>query len=281
MIYWNHVAKNILWKIEEKIKNWDLQSGFFLVAGPKNIWKKSLIKELINRIWVLPTDVLFVEDEWKIDGKIHTIKVDSDDDKQPWARQIAEFLSTTWFWNFKIVFIENIERMTVSSANALLKIFEEPPKWVFIFATTSNKNKILDTILSRAILINMFPLNKEDFDEFLAQNMISLDEHKKNILYAVSWWRIGLANKLLEENSELLDKIEEFITLEEKNSDINSRFTLLKDFIQDGSINLFLDWLIFYYSHTNQFTKVDKIIDIKIKNQANVNLENLLFDYLI
>ena len=280
MIYWNHVAKSILAKIENKIKDWELQSWFFLIAWPKNIWKKSLVKELVNKIWVLPTDILFVEDEWKKDGKNYIIKVDSDDDKQPGARQIAGFLSTTWFGDFKIVFIENIERMNISSANALLKIFEEPPKWVFIFATTSNKNKILDTILSRAILINMFPLNKEDFDEFLAQNMISLDEHKKNILFAVSWWRIWLANKLLKENDELLSKIEEYLQLEEKKSDINSRFSLLKEFIQDGSINLFLDWLIFYYSHTNQFVKVDKIIDLKIKNQANVNLENLLFDYL-
>ena len=281
MIYWNYVAKSILAKIENKIKDWELQSWFFLIAWPKNIWKKSLVKELVNKIWVLPTDILFVEDEWKKDGKNYIIKVDSDDDKQPGARQIAEFLSTTWFGDFKVVFIENIERMNVSSANALLKIFEEPPKWVFIFATTSNKNKILDTILSRAILINMFPLNKEDFDEFLAQNMISLDEHKKNILFAVSWWRIWLANKLLKENDELLSKIEEYLQLEEKNSDINSRFSLLKEFIQDGSINLFLDWLIFYYSHINNFEKVDKIIDIKIKNQVNVNLENLLFEYLL
>jgi len=280
MVYWNHVAKEIINKIELNIKEWQLNSWFFLLAWPKNIWKKTLVKNLVSNIWVLPTDVLFVEDPGKKDGKNYIIKVDGDDENI-WARQISEFLSTTWFGAYKIVFIENIERMNVSSANALLKIFEEPPKWVFIFATTSNKNKILDTILSRAILINMFPLNKNDFENFLSENMIVLDEHKKNILYAVSWWRIGLAKKLLEENNELLLKIEEFLQLEEKKADINSRFSLLKDLIQEWNINLFLDGLIFYYSHINQFNKTNKVIDIKIKNQANVNLENLLFEYLI
>jgi DNA polymerase III gamma/tau subunit len=60
------------------------------------------------------------------------------------------------------------------------------PENVFIFATTSNKNKILTTILSRAILVNMYPLSLEDFNRFLEDNLISLDEHKKHLLFAVS-----------------------------------------------------------------------------------------------
>jgi len=280
MVYWNKVAKQILDKIKDNIKKSKLESWFFLVAGPKNIWKKTLILNLIKNLGVLDTDLLLVKDMWKKDGKNYIIKVDGDD-KEIWARQISEFLSTTWFGNFKVVFIENIERMNVSSANALLKIFEEPPKWVFIFATTSNKNKILPTILSRAILINMFELNFEDFKTFLDDNLISLDETKKHLLYAVSWWRLWLAKNLLEENDNLLDKIEEFIQLEEKKASTNARFSIIKDLMQENMINLFIDGLIFYYSHTNNFDKVQKLIDIKIKNQANVNLENLLFGYLI
>jgi len=292
MVYWNIVAKQIFNKIEENIKNKKLKSGFFLVNGPKNIWKKTLIKNLINNIQVLPTDVIFLEDPGKIDGKNYIIKVSVDDKDQKiivndkeflnlGAREISDFLSTTWFGDYKVVVIENIERMNISAINALLKIFEEPPEWAFIFATTSNKNKILATIISRATIINMFPLDIKDFEQFLTENMISLDEHKKNILFAISGGRIWLAKKLLKENNDLLDKIEEYLLLEEKNADINSRFTLLKDLIKENKINLFLDGLIFYYSHTNKFEKLDKIIDIKIKNQANVNLENLLFEYLI
>jgi hypothetical protein len=115
----------------------------------------------------------------------------------------------------------------------------------------------------------------------LQDNMIVLDENKKNILYAVCGWRIWLAKKLLKENNDLLEKIENYLLLDEKSTQIFSRFNLIKEFIQDGSINLFIDWLIFYYSHTNNFRKVSKLIDIKIKNQSNVNLENLLFEYLL
>jgi DNA polymerase III gamma/tau subunit len=38
----------------------------------------------------------------------------------------------------KIVFLENMERMTNSAFNALLKIFEELPKNVYVLSTTSN-----------------------------------------------------------------------------------------------------------------------------------------------
>ncbi len=280
MIYWNKVAKDILSKIEENIKNHKLESWFFLIAWPKNIWKKTLILDVVKNLWILETDLLLVEDKWKKDGKNYIIKVDGDDENI-WARQISEFLSTTWFGDFKVVFIENIERMNISSANALLKIFEEPSKWVFILATTSNKNKILSTILSRAILINMFELNYKDFQDFLDENLIALDETKKHLLYAVSGWRLGLAKKLLEEDDNLLDKIEEFLQLEEKKASTNSRFSIVKQLILENKINLFIDGLIFYYSHTNNFENVKKLVDIKIKNQANVNLENLLFDYLL
>jgi len=291
MVYWNKIAKQVISKIEEWIKNRKLDSWFFIIAWPKNIWKKTLIKKVIKNLNVLEQDKLFIEDPGKYDGKFYQIKIDVDEKdkiKEIWdkkyldlgARQIADFVSKTPVGEYKFIFIENLERVNNSAWNSLLKILEEPPKNTFIFASTSNKNKLLTTILSRWTIINMFELNKQDFKTFLDENMIVLDDHKFNILYAISGWRIWLAKKLLEENNDLLDKIEEFLELS-KLKKITNRFNLLKELITNWKINLFLDWLIFYYSHTDNFNKVDKLIDIKIKNQANVNLENLLFEYLI
>jgi DNA polymerase III delta prime subunit len=289
MVYWNKPAKEILEKIKDKILSKQIKNGFFIINGPANIGKKTLVFDIINKIWVLPQDKLILEDPWKEDGKLYQIKVDEDLDILEinnkkfytiWARQIAEFISKTPIGEYKVVFIENLERLNIASANALLKIFEEMPENVFIFATTSNKNKILTTILSRAILVNMYPLSLEDFNRFLEDNLISLDEHKKHLLFAVSWARIWLARRLLEENNDLLDKIEEYLELE-KLSSTWWKFSLIKDLIQENKINLFIDGLIFYYSHTNEFEKVARLTEIKKKNQANVNLENLLFSYLI
>ena len=49
----------------------------------------------------------------------------------------------------KTVIIENADRMLENVRNALLKILEEPPKSTFFILTTSRRNAIMPTILSR------------------------------------------------------------------------------------------------------------------------------------
>jgi len=133
MIYWNQVAYEILTKLTEKIKNSTLESGFFLLAWPANVGKKTAVFEIINSLWVLPQDLMIIEDPGKLDGNLYQIKVDIPEKERvlhiqekdflnAGARQIVEFLSTTSFGNYKVVFIENIERMNISSANAFIKL---------------------------------------------------------------------------------------------------------------------------------------------------------------
>lgn len=54
----------------------------------------------------------------------------------------------------KILMIEHLDRATIGAANALLKSLEEPLPNRFIIASTTNKDSILPTILSRALLIH-------------------------------------------------------------------------------------------------------------------------------
>lgn len=53
----------------------------------------------------------------------------------------------------KIFIIRDVERLRKESANALLKIIEEPPRDTFFFLTTGTLN-ILSTIKSRSILVH-------------------------------------------------------------------------------------------------------------------------------
>jgi DNA polymerase-3 subunit delta' len=48
--------------------------------------------------------------------------------------------------------------MTTQASNALLKTLEEPLDNRFIIATSSNPNYLLDTIRSRATIIQLYPL---------------------------------------------------------------------------------------------------------------------------
>ena len=76
-------------------------------------------------------------------------------------RNLLEQLSLTPFaGKGRAVLIEAGDRMLSSSANALLKVLEEPPPNTLIALTTTVPHRILPTILSRAKLFR-FPVQKE------------------------------------------------------------------------------------------------------------------------
>ena len=87
----------------------------------------------------------------------------------------------------KILLIEHIDRATIGATNALLKSLEEPLSHRFIIASTRNKDALLPTILSRALLIHcdaeyipeqLTPEQKELFDAVIA----GLEENKIAVL---------------------------------------------------------------------------------------------------
>ncbi len=54
---------------------------------------------------------------------------------------------------YKIIVIEEAEKLTVEAQNALLKILEEPPKSAVIILGAKEKSQLLPTILSRVVTI--------------------------------------------------------------------------------------------------------------------------------
>jgi DNA polymerase-3 subunit delta' len=65
-------------------------------------------------------------------------------------RAITDFMNQSAAQNGnKVVMIENVEKMTPASANALLKTLEEPSKGRFLMLTTSQLTQLPATILSR------------------------------------------------------------------------------------------------------------------------------------
>ncbi len=57
----------------------------------------------------------------------------------------------------RIFVIQDADRMTVSAANSLLKFFEEPLPGMLIILTTTAKNRLLPTVLSRAQIVQFPP----------------------------------------------------------------------------------------------------------------------------
>ena len=68
-----------------------------------------------------------------------------------------------------IIIISNIEQMRERSANAFLKLLEEPSDDLIFILTTDNQEALLPTIISRCQLIRMSPLKTPEIRDALIQ----------------------------------------------------------------------------------------------------------------
>lgn len=70
--------------------------------------------------------------------------------------------------DYKIFILANAHCMNQNAQNALLKILEEPPKYVVFILTTNSKSALLSTVLSRSVCVTL-----EGVEDELAANYIT------------------------------------------------------------------------------------------------------------
>lgn len=73
----------------------------------------------------------------------------------------------------RIFLIEDADKLNDSSANALLKVLEEPPDTSHIFLITSRPAMLLPTIRSRCQMIRFSPLGPEEIEKHLVENKLA------------------------------------------------------------------------------------------------------------
>jgi DNA polymerase III subunit delta' len=66
----------------------------------------------------------------------------------------------------RVFLIDHLERANEQAANSLLKVLEEPPEHLVIFATVENLYDVLPTIRSRAVVLQMSRLSDEEMLDF-------------------------------------------------------------------------------------------------------------------
>jgi DNA polymerase III subunit delta' len=76
-----------------------------------------------------------------------------------------------------VIILSNIENMQATTANAFLKVLEEPPENVLIIMTTDHLNMIIPTVLSRCQVLKCSGLTNEEITNGLIQHdQISPDD---------------------------------------------------------------------------------------------------------
>lgn len=74
------------------------------------------------------------------------------------SRHLLDFLSLRSLSKIRAIIIDSIDLMNPQSANALLKILEEPPENTYFFLIAPSSNHVLSTIRSRSQIIRFSPV---------------------------------------------------------------------------------------------------------------------------
>ena len=118
------------------------------------------------------------------------------------VRNVVEFLSKKSFNdNWRVVIVDSADDLNTSSANALLKILEEPPLKSILILISHNPGKLLPTIRSRCAKLNLNPLKDAEVASLLRRYMPELKEAEVQGLAKISSGSIGKAMKYAENNA--------------------------------------------------------------------------------
>ena len=162
---------NDLFSLLIRLQNDSRLPNKFIISGKKGIGKSTFAYHFINYLFSKDEENKYDLSNFEInkDNRSYNLVkkkthpnfflIDIGENKKiidiSQVRNMLEFSNKSSFNNKnKIILIDNIEYLNISSANALLKVLEEPnEKLIFILIHNSAK-KILNTIKSRCIVFN-------------------------------------------------------------------------------------------------------------------------------
>ena len=264
MLYkWNIVGhQQQLLRLEKEIKEQNLAHAY-LFSGPVQDGKFSIAKTFAN-ILQCPNDFCRTCKDCKlIKAGTHpdtiimadngeSIKIDE-------VRELIRKTNLTHQGRYRIIAIENIERMPIEAQNSFLKTLEEPPGDTIFILTTSKINQVLLTIQSRARHYQFSTVEDSILKEYLEEKFGEQPEIEEIVNMAQG--RPGLAITLMKEPESfdhqkgLYNQIETFL----KKNDLAQKFLFIEAIEKDPKeLELFLDAfmrylrkLIFEYMQTS------------------------------
>ena len=225
-----------------------------LLNGKKGIGKSLFVNEFLKRIYNEKNSTNLILSN----SHPNIFRVKKNSDKKnieiSQVRELIKFQNGTSFNNkTKIIIIDDLEFLNISTANALLKSLEEPNGNVIFFLINNNDFKILETIKSRCIEYKLNLSQKEIItilNDYFNEDIFDQLSHDFHNHYNTPAYLIKLIEYLNENNININNiSIEQFLLhiIESKNFKSNT-------FISEN-VNYFIE--LFFYKN------------IKLKNISN------------
>lgn len=247
MLYkWDIVGhEKQLERIEHEIKA-DKLSHAYLFSGTKQGGKFSIAKVLAMILQCPNNFCRTCKDCETIKSGSHPDTIIMEDDgtsiKIDEVRELVRKTNLTSQGKYRIVIIENIERMPVEAQNSFLKTLEEPSGKTIFLLTTSQLDQVLLTIQSRVRHYHFSTVSDDILSEYLKKKFGERAEMTEVITMAQG--RPGLAISLMKDSEafhyqkELYHQIEIFL----KKNDLSQKFSFVEGIEKDvEKVELFLD----------------------------------------
>jgi DNA polymerase-3 subunit delta' len=109
---------------------------------------------------------------------------------------------------YKIYIIDEAQKMTPQAQNALLKTLEEPPEYAIIILLSNNINRMLDTIQSRCIILQVKAIDNNLIKEYLMTEY-QIPDYQAELSAAFAQGNVGKAIKYAssEKFTQIKDKL--------------------------------------------------------------------------
>ena len=95
----------------------------------------------------------------------------------------------------KICLIDEVDRLTIGAANALLKTLEEPPDHCLFLLMTNRPSSLLSTITSRCLVVRFSPSSPANVKNYLME-VRKISESEARLISGISEGRVGEALQL-------------------------------------------------------------------------------------
>lgn len=270
--------------LEVDLKNKSF-SHAYLFCGTKGIGKFSHAKNFARAILKEDPETLrfFNEIDEYEDTDLLVVKSKDSIKKQEIEEIIEDSFSKPYSGNYKVVIIDDFDKVTVEGQNALLKTLEEPMDYLILILISSTVKKILPTIISRCRVLKFSDISENRIEKFLISKNIS--EKNAKLFSRLSNGNVSLALKysedpeLLSKREEIIRALDEIIRRSEFIFDEMNFFKENKDDFRD-ILNFMLIWyldLIYLKSgREDNIVNVDKLDLLKLQD---VNIQRALKSY--
>lgn len=243
--------KNTLSKISELVKN-NSYPRFSIFVGKKGSGKKTLAKELS-----------------KMMGYQYVLWTNKIDDIRALTKLMWEQDKPT------IYCIPDYEDMNFRGTSAILKLCEEPPNEAYIVLTSSLKEIILPTLLSRGITFELDSYSDEEMLNISEKYSNDREERERIVSICEVPGELELASNIdIKEFSQFVEVFWDKVGKSAAGNALKISGKLKTKEDQDGyDINLFINYLFKLNSKLDDIRMRSKIFDELIRAKKNIQLK--------